>query len=85
MVFQKFLQSLQENGFASISFFVKLQAVPATLLRRLDSCFIVNFCEMFKNTYFEEYLPAAVSVNAKVLFFRSKKVITKLSTYIVLW
>ena len=59
-VFLKVSQNSQENAFAKVSFLIKLQTL---LKKRLwHRCFPVNFCEIFKNTFFIEHLQTTSSV-----------------------
>ena len=75
-MFLKISQNLQENNCARVSFLIKLQTPKyckfikrETLAQRFSS----KFCEIFKNTYFEEHLWAAASENIRegALVFRS--------------
>ena len=57
-VFSEISQNSQENTCARISCLIKLQAAPATLLKKktLAQVFSCEFCEISKNTFFTEHL-----------------------------
>ena len=63
-----------------ISFLIKLQARPATLLKKTlqHKCFPVNFVKIFKNTFFTEHLQSTASIwiNSEKIFIikRSQKI-----------
>ena len=62
-VFLKISQNSQENTVARVSFLIKVQAVPATLLKdTLAQAFSCEFCEISKNTCFTENVRATASV-----------------------
>ena len=64
-VFLEILQNSQENTCARVSVLNKVTGLwPATLLKKIlwHRCFPVNFCQMFKNTFFTEHLWASASV-----------------------
>ena len=58
-------QILQENTCSRVSFLLKLQASGPELYQKetLAHVFSCEFCDIFKNTFFREYLWATVSVN----------------------
>ena len=57
-MFLKISQNLLENTCARVSFLIKLQAAPETLFKKefLAQLFYSEFCEFFKDSYFEKYL-----------------------------
>ena len=59
-MFLKFLQNPLENSCAEVSFSTKLQAKPATLLKKSlrDRRFCVNFAKVLKISFFVEHLRA---------------------------
>ena len=79
-----FLQNSQENTCARVSFFKQVASLrPATLLKKRlkrlwHRCFSVNFCKIFKNTFFTEDVWATASFqNRNMLksnFYLPKKV-----------
>ena len=65
-LFLKISRYSQENTCVGVSFLIKLQALrPVTLLKRDSDTgfFSCEYCEIFKNTYFEEHLRTAVTEN----------------------
>ena len=60
----KILQNSQENICAKASFLIKFRPEACSIIRKenLAQVFSWEFCETFKNTYFEEYFQPAVSV-----------------------
>ena len=50
--------NLQENTCTRVSFLIKLQAGPATLLKKRlwHRCFPVNFAKFLRTTFFTEHL-----------------------------
>ena len=62
-MFLEISQNSQESTCARVSFLIKLQAAPATLLKRtLAQVFSYEFCEISKNTFFTEHLRTTASV-----------------------
>ena len=57
------------NTCVGVSFLIKLQASPATLLKK-DSYtgLFLWFFEIFKNTSFTEHLPATASFHSQAVF-----------------
>ena len=57
-VFLEILQNSQENTCAGVSFLIKLQARPATLLKKKlwHRCFPVNFAKFLRKSFFTEHL-----------------------------
>ena len=57
-VFLEISQNSQENTCARVSFLIKLQAPPATLLKKRlwHSCFPVNFVKFPSTPFFIEHL-----------------------------
>ena len=57
-VFLDISQNLQENTCARVSFLIKLQAAPATLLKKglWHRCFPVNFAKFLRTPFFTEHL-----------------------------
>ena len=57
-VFLEILQNSQENTCARDSFLIKLQARPATLLKKSlwHRCFPVNFAKLLRTPFFIEHL-----------------------------
>ena len=57
-VFLEILQNLQENTCARVSFLIKLQAPPATLLKKRlwHRCFPVNLAKFPRTRFFTEHL-----------------------------
>ena len=61
-MFLKISQNSQENTNARVSFLIKLQAAPATLLKEiLTRVFSSEFCEISKSTFFTEHLRTTAS------------------------
>ena len=58
-VFLKISQNSQESTHARVSFLIKLQARPATLLKRRlwHRCFPLNFAKFSRAPFFIEHLP----------------------------
>ena len=56
-VFLKFLQNSQENTCVRVSFLIKLQARPATVLKRRlwHRLFPVNFAKFLRTPFFTEH------------------------------
>ena len=57
-VFLKISQNSQENTCPRVSFLLKLQAPPATLLKKRiwSRCFPVNFAKFLRTTFFIEHI-----------------------------
>ena len=57
-VFLEISQNLQENTCARVSFLIKLQAWPTTLLKKRlwQRCFPVNFVKFLRRPFFTEHL-----------------------------
>ena len=57
-VFLEISQNSQENNCARVSFLIKLQARPATLLKKKlwHSCFPVNFVKFLRTPFYKEHL-----------------------------
>ena len=57
-VFLEISQNSQENTCVRVSFLIKLQAPPATLLKKRlwHRCFPVNFAKFLRTPFFTEYL-----------------------------
>ena len=62
-VFLEILQNSQENTCARASFLIKLKASSCNFIKKetLAQMFFCEFCEISKNTFFEEHLLAAAS------------------------
>ena len=64
-MFLKISQNSQENICAGVSFLIKLKTRPqiCNLItkEKLTQLFSYEFCEIFKNTFFKEYLCATAS------------------------
>ena len=60
-LFLKISQCSQENICVELSFLIKLQVIrPAALLKRDSNTNVsCEYCEIFRNTYFEEHLQTA--------------------------
>ena len=58
IVFLKISQNSPENTCTGVSFLIKLQAAPATLLKKRFRyrCFPVNFAKILKTRFFIEHL-----------------------------
>ena len=70
MVFIKISQNSQENTCTRVSLLIKLQAVPATLLKKetLAQVFSWEFCVISKNTFFTEHIRMTASEMIESLF-----------------
>ena len=78
-VFLEISQNSQENTCARVSFLIKLQAAPATLLKKRlrHRCFPVNLAKFLRTTFFTEHLwwlllprtERAFNMKWKVYFF----------------
>ena len=57
-VFLEISQNSQENTCARVSFLIKLQAAPATLLKKKlwHRCFPVNLAKFLRTPFFTEHL-----------------------------
>ena len=57
-LFLEISQNSQENTFARVSFLIKLQAPPATLLKKRlwHRCFPVNFAKFLRTRFITEHL-----------------------------
>ena len=67
-VFLKFLQNSQENTCVRVSFLIKLQARPATVLKRRlwHRLFPVNFAKFLRTPFFTEHHWATTSAEASL-------------------
>ena len=56
--FLKISQNSQENTLARVSFIIKMQAEASNFIKKETLILVLSFeiCEIFKNTYFEEYV-----------------------------
>ena len=71
-MFLKISQDSQENTYARVSFLIKLQAAPATLLKKiLTRVFSSEFCEICKSNFFTEHLRTTASTIRSVTFVYS--------------
>ena len=63
-VVRKGVEKFTEKHCTKVSFLIKLQAEACKLIKKeiLAQVFPCEFCEIFKNTYFEEHLRTAASV-----------------------
>ena len=66
-MFLKISQNLQENTCTRASFLIKLQACNFIKKETLEQ-FSCEFCKIFKNTYFEEYLGTTASEKIQVFY-----------------
>ena len=57
-VFLEILQNSQESTCARVSFLIKLQALPASLLKKRlwRRCFPLNFAKFLRTSFFREHL-----------------------------
>ena len=61
-MFIEISQNSQENTYVRVSFLIKLQARPATLLKKtLTQVFSCKFCEFSENNFFTEHLCTTAS------------------------
>ena len=86
MLYKKISQTLQENTYARDSFLIKLLPEACNFIKKetLVQVFPREFCEIFKNTFFTEYLWTTTSVTVKVLFLappNNKNLITRMKTW----
>ena len=65
-VFLEISQNSQENTCARVSFLIKLQARPSTLLKKRlwHRCFPVNFENFLRTPFFTEHLWVTASQNS---------------------
>ena len=66
-VFLEILQNSQESICARVSFLIKLQALPASLLKkRLAQVFSFEFCKISKNIFFYRTPLVAASIYSTI-------------------
>ena len=73
-VFLKISQNSQENTCARVSFWIKLQTSSCNFIKKqtLAQVFSCTFCEIFKNTFFTEYLRVTTSTTGRQHFTAEK-------------
>ena len=73
-VFLKISQNSQENTCARVSFWIKLQTSSCNFIKKetLTQVFSCTFCEIFKNTFFTEYLRVTTSTTGRQHFTAEK-------------
>ena len=71
-------QNVHENTCARVSFLIKLQALACSFIKKetLAQVFSCEFCEIFKNNFFQRTRPVAASV-----LFRFDSHIVEITSY----